>query len=267
MANAYALTTQTFQQSVSEEGFFQVMQQDKPQYSGFRGLTQTGFRVVANAGQPVLYEYSGSITYDNGDIGQVAATLSNESGQYEIQGINVTITPARLAEFQNSAENTPVNSAVAQNSATSSPGSYSDSHFRFTHPQTWEITRQNTSATDYNLDVVDTISRQTIGGVWVITKPIPSNTSMPQGFNSTEATFESLITSAGGTISNKQSFTIDSQQAASFDSFSQLTGNNYGSHLLVDDGNYYIEAVFQSKNQADLATFHSIMATIRLINP
>ena len=102
LETAYDLTSDEFKQSVTKEDFEKSMSLFKAQYSGFQKQEQVGFNVEATSGNPTLYQYSGVITYSNGDQGELEATLVKEEGEYKIQFIHVNVDLERLEKFQQS---------------------------------------------------------------------------------------------------------------------------------------------------------------------
>jgi len=100
LTNAYSLTSSQFKDSVSPEDFDSAMNSFKAQYSGFQDQKQTSFSVEAKTGQPTLYKYSGVVTYDNGDKGEVTAALVKEGGSWKILNIKVNIDVKRMQQFQ-----------------------------------------------------------------------------------------------------------------------------------------------------------------------
>lgn len=100
LTNAYSLTSSGFKNSVSSEDFSSAMNSFKAQYSGFQDQKQTGFSVEANAGQPTIYKYSGIISYDDGDKGEVTAKLVKEDGKWKILYISVNVEVKRMQKFQ-----------------------------------------------------------------------------------------------------------------------------------------------------------------------
>lgn len=104
LEGAYSLTSSEFQKHTSREDFIKAMTFFKAQYSGFKEQNQTGFRIEANTLKPNLYRYTGEITYDDGDKGDLNATLIKENGEYKIQYINIVVDIKRGEKFQ---QNTP----------------------------------------------------------------------------------------------------------------------------------------------------------------
>lgn len=100
LETAYTLTSTQFKESTPKEDFIKAMSLFKAQYSGFKEQKQTGFSVEVNAGQPTLYKYSGTITYLDGDQGELAAVLLKEDGEWKILSIRVNVDIKRLEKFQ-----------------------------------------------------------------------------------------------------------------------------------------------------------------------
>lgn len=90
LESAYKLTSDEFKQSTTFEDFNSETSLYKSQYSDFQKLDQTGFFIEAESGRPTTYKYSGTITYTEGDEGEVEAILIKEDGEYKIQYIYVT---------------------------------------------------------------------------------------------------------------------------------------------------------------------------------
>ena len=97
---AYSLTSSEFQKATPREDFTKTMNLFKAQYSGFKEQNQTGFIIEANTLKPNLYQYSGEITYDDGDKGRLNATLIKENGDYKIHYINIVIDIKRGEKFR-----------------------------------------------------------------------------------------------------------------------------------------------------------------------
>jgi hypothetical protein len=102
---AYELTSEGFRKSTSKEDFATMLTQFEAQYSGFQEQQQTGFYVRADAGQPTFYDYTGTVTYTDGDSGEVTATLLKENGEWKILGIEVSIGVDRLRKFNSTNSN------------------------------------------------------------------------------------------------------------------------------------------------------------------
>lgn len=98
--NAYSQTSSKFKEATSYEDFVKAMGLFKAQYSGFKEVSQTGFNIESNAGQPTVYSYSGTVMYDDGDQGQVAANLIKEDKEWKIISININVTIDRLEKFE-----------------------------------------------------------------------------------------------------------------------------------------------------------------------
>jgi len=98
--NAYALCSKDFKSQIPFSAFTKQMKLFKPQYTGFKSQEQTGFMVRANIGQPTVYEYSGAITYLDGDKGSLTAKLVKEDGEWKILYVSVNISAQRLEKFQ-----------------------------------------------------------------------------------------------------------------------------------------------------------------------
>ena len=90
LESAYKLTSDEFKQSTTFEDFNSETSLYKSQYSDFQKLDQTGFFIEAESGRPTTYKYSGTITYTEGDKGEVEAILIKEDGEYKLQYIYVT---------------------------------------------------------------------------------------------------------------------------------------------------------------------------------
>jgi hypothetical protein len=104
---AYKLTSEDFKKSTPREDFATMLTQFEAQYSGFQDQSQTGFYVRADAGKPTFYDYTGTVTYTDGDSGEVTATLLKENGEWKILGIEISIDANRLRKF-NSANSSSV---------------------------------------------------------------------------------------------------------------------------------------------------------------
>jgi len=97
---AYSLTSNDFKRATPKEDFVKSMQIFKAQYSGFKEQNQTGFKIVTNAGKPTQYQYTGEITYTDGDTGDLYATLIKENDEWRIYSIVVDIDIKRMEKFQ-----------------------------------------------------------------------------------------------------------------------------------------------------------------------
>jgi uncharacterized protein HemX len=89
LESAYGLASKEFKQTTSLTEFEKSVSLYKHQYSDFQKQDQTGFSVESQSGQPTLYQYTGIITYTDGDQGDIDATLVKEAGEYKIQYIEV----------------------------------------------------------------------------------------------------------------------------------------------------------------------------------
>lgn len=98
--SAYMLTSNDFKKSTPKEDFIKAMSLFKAQYSGFSEQKQTGFSVETNAGQPTLFKYSGVITYNDKDQGELSAVLVKEDNVWKILFIGVNVNLKRLEKFQ-----------------------------------------------------------------------------------------------------------------------------------------------------------------------
>jgi hypothetical protein len=98
--SAYAQTSSLFKETISMNDFVNTMITFKAQYSGFKEQSQTGFSVEAKAGKPTQYKYSGVITYDDGDKGEVQAVLVKENGDWKFNSVKVNIDVKRIQKFQ-----------------------------------------------------------------------------------------------------------------------------------------------------------------------
>lgn len=88
--SAYQLTSTEFKQTTTFVDFKSDITSLPGHYSDFENLEQTGFYIEAKSGQPTVYQFSGIITYINGDEGDVETTLIKEDGEYRIQNMYVT---------------------------------------------------------------------------------------------------------------------------------------------------------------------------------
>lgn len=100
LEEAYGLTSEELRGAQSQEEFSNDLSTLEAQYSEFKSISQTGFFAEAKSGQPTTYEYSGIITYTDGDEGSVEATLVKEKGEWKIQYVYVEISNDRLEKFQ-----------------------------------------------------------------------------------------------------------------------------------------------------------------------
>lgn len=98
--NAYALTSTEFQKSLPRADFDSAMNTFGAQYSGYKEQKQTGFSIQANVGEPTIYKYSGEITYEDGDKGEVEASLVKEANDWKIVYIKVDIDIKRMQKYQ-----------------------------------------------------------------------------------------------------------------------------------------------------------------------
>jgi len=94
------IASERFKAQITLEKFIEATELFEPQYSGFQKLEFASFSVRKNSGAPTIYEYSGIITYSNGDKGELSAFLEQENGEYKIDGINVKISPERAMLFR-----------------------------------------------------------------------------------------------------------------------------------------------------------------------
>lgn len=99
-AEAYGLMSETVREAQSQEEFSNALLALEAPYSGFKSISQTGFQVEAKSGQPTTYNYSGIITYTDGDEGDIEATLVKENGEWKIHYVYVEISNERLEKFQ-----------------------------------------------------------------------------------------------------------------------------------------------------------------------
>jgi len=100
--DAYALTSNDFKEATPVSEFTRAMSIFKAQYTDFQFQEQAGFHIEANAGEPTLYEYTGIITYADGDQGELFAVLVEEGGEYKISYIEVNVPLDRIEKFQKS---------------------------------------------------------------------------------------------------------------------------------------------------------------------
>lgn len=98
---AYGLMSQKVQEAQSQEEFSKALLELGAQYSEFKALAQTGFQAEVKSGQPTTYNYSGIITYTDGDEGDIEATLVKENGEWKIHYVYVEVSNERLEKFQN----------------------------------------------------------------------------------------------------------------------------------------------------------------------
>lgn len=97
---AYALMSRKVQEAQPQEEFSVALSELEAHYSGFKNLSQAGFHVEKKSGQPTIYEYSGTVTYTDGDTGDIEATLVKEKGQWKIEYVYVEISAERLEKFK-----------------------------------------------------------------------------------------------------------------------------------------------------------------------
>jgi len=99
LEGAYSMASDEFKKSVSKEDFIRTITLLPAQYKNFKEQKQEGFSVEANAGQPNLFKYSGTITYTDGDSGTLSAVLIKEAGGWKILSMTIYIDTERLEKF------------------------------------------------------------------------------------------------------------------------------------------------------------------------
>ncbi len=264
LTSAYALTAKDFQQSIPEASFAQMIQKNNAQYSGFQKLTQTGFNVAANTGQPIRYQYAGSITYNNGDIGKLTATLLNENGGYKIEKVNVTVTPARLAAMSGTSEittsSTLASSAAANNGA--STWVVFDSvigHFQASFPvyPTDKTRTINAAGSQINVETYE--GKEADGTAYVIqVAAYSSRFSISDPQSNLERSLNEEVQVASGTLISSNPSTFLSYPAidslALVPNPSNPGGYVYirGKDVAVGHDFYEIYAVYEAKNSANV---------------
>lgn len=98
--SAYQLSSTNFQKLFTLDVFSKDMEIFKAQYSGFASVKQTNVSFYISIGQPAQYTYTGTITYNDGDIGDVQATFVKERGDWKINSIFAYVNVERLKKFQ-----------------------------------------------------------------------------------------------------------------------------------------------------------------------
>lgn len=96
---AYALTSELFKDTQSLQEFRESINLYEAQYSGFSDLipTKTFYNIAPWSARTC--DYSGVITYNDGDSGTVTAILIKEGNEWKIQAISVNVDLKRYNDF------------------------------------------------------------------------------------------------------------------------------------------------------------------------
>lgn len=97
---AYGLMSQKVHDAQTFSEFSKSLSELEAQYSEFQSLSQTGFRIVEKPGQPTAYYYSGTVTYVDGDTGDIEATIVKENGEWKVEYIYIAVDEERLVKFR-----------------------------------------------------------------------------------------------------------------------------------------------------------------------
>lgn len=100
--SAHTMLAEGFKKKMTKEALASFFAQNKPLFSGFKSQVNTGYSANTDVGSPTVYSYTGDITYDNGDIGEVSAKFIKENGELKLVGINVKVDPKRIEDFNSS---------------------------------------------------------------------------------------------------------------------------------------------------------------------
>ena len=62
-------------------------------------MSQTGFEISEETGEDTMYVYTGIVTYDNGDEGQLEAVLVKVNDEWKILSVDIVVEEERLDNF------------------------------------------------------------------------------------------------------------------------------------------------------------------------
>lgn len=111
--SAYLLFSSKVKETIPKDDFIRTMNAFKAQYSGFESQEQTGFSIEKNVGQPTMFNYSGVITYDDGDKGNISAILVKDDGEWKIYNIEVSVGINRIEKFQQQNSNSTLGVSIS----------------------------------------------------------------------------------------------------------------------------------------------------------
>lgn len=102
ISDAYDLTSKDFKKEFPEQKFSEMMSsyEYEPRFKHFKSQRLTSIK-INQTNDKKIYIYSGEITYDDGDKGQLNATLIREGDEAKIQEIDVKVGWERTKKFRN----------------------------------------------------------------------------------------------------------------------------------------------------------------------
>jgi hypothetical protein len=84
----YSLTSSAYQKAVSKKDTRTFIHR-KELFEGFKEQIQNSLDARVVPGKPTEYDYSGTITYQDGATGEVTATIIKENWEYKILTIKI----------------------------------------------------------------------------------------------------------------------------------------------------------------------------------
>lgn len=102
LESAYAFTSDKFKEGVLFEDFAEFVSTPLGQalFTEFEEQNQTEFKVEISLRGPTLYRYIGTITYTDGNQGDLEVTLVKEEGEWKIFWVDVSVGLERMEKFQ-----------------------------------------------------------------------------------------------------------------------------------------------------------------------
>ena len=99
---AFTLTSAEFQKNTVRESFEALINTDtgKALFTGFQSLSFDEFTVNSGTQYGTYYEYSGTVSYDNGDLGDILVRLVREDSVLKVNYFNIKVSPERVLSFQ-----------------------------------------------------------------------------------------------------------------------------------------------------------------------
>ncbi len=96
---AYKLSSEVFQENVSRESMEQLADQ-KFILDGITEIHLTWFKIRKNANEPTYYDYWWTVSYNDGEIGELTAILVKENSEFKVQSFNIKTSFERVNKFK-----------------------------------------------------------------------------------------------------------------------------------------------------------------------
>ena len=98
--HAYSLFSTQTKAAKSKMDLQQMIVSGKAQFSDFKSVENTYFYVDVAPWHTMTCNYSGIVTYNNGDKGTLTASLIKENGEWKIILVTIVVDVNRMNEFK-----------------------------------------------------------------------------------------------------------------------------------------------------------------------